>query len=135
MTGDEHKELHRRVLSAFEGDGGADKDELYWRVKPDGIHWFVNCNDLFWWGTADAEDLTAENVGVLEQAVADCRAADPVVGTLDASRLFCCRVRRMRPQGAYYPKLEKILWTLFDACGPERAVDYGNPKPRPADES
>src|SRR5207249_10926238 len=47
--------------------------------------------------------------------------------------LFCCRMRNMRPQGAYYNSIPKNIWHLFDACGEEREVgknDLSNtPKP------
>jgi hypothetical protein len=33
----------------------------------------------------------------------------------------------MRPQGAIYKYLEGIA-PLFDAAGPERSIDFGNPK-------
>jgi hypothetical protein len=49
----------------------------------------------------------------------------------DSSRrgaeLFCARVRKMRPQGAWYAYCPEAEWPLFDACGPERGVDAGNP--------
>jgi len=30
--------------------------------------------------------------------------------------------------GAFYRYIEKELWPLLDACGPEREVGFGNPK-------
>lgn len=30
-----------------------------------------------------------------------------------------------------YPYINEALWPLIDACGPEREVGFGNPKPRP----
>lgn len=92
---------------------------------------FVICNDAFWWGTGDLEEITPENIDVLEQAFADCHAAENVVGTINAAELFAARVRKMRPQGAAYPS-EPELWPLFDACGPERETDMGNPHPHPS---
>ena len=48
----------------------------------------------------------------------------------DSPSLFCCRVRKMRPQGAYYKYIDKEVWHIFDEAGPEREVGKGNtPKP------
>ena len=105
-------------------------DQVSWG---EDLRFCVNCNDLFFWATADGEWITPENIDVLEQCFRDCKAASPVVGTVYAGELFACRVRNMRPQGAAYPK-DELLWPLFDAAGPERETDrgaFGNPKPHP----
>ena len=124
-----------RVLAAFDDWTGADREDLWWRT--DGEYapatFFVRCDDAFWWGAADLERLTPENVAVLEQATRDCRAAEPTVGSCYAGLLFCCRVRRMRPQGAMYDHVDKAVWPLLDAAGPPRAVDAGNPRKHPSD--
>lgn len=104
--------------------------DLLWRC--DGqyapVTFFINCNDLFWWGCADGEDITEENIHLLREAIKDLE--DYPLSKADAPLLFCCRVRKMRPQGAYYSYLEKDVWHLFDAAGPEREVGGGNtPKP------
>ncbi len=125
-----------RVLAVF--DQYDQRDDLYWRC---GAKWgggeyhspasfFVNCSDVFYWGCADGEEITPDNIAMLEQAMADCEAVDKVAGTCSAAWLFAARVRQMRPQGASYPG-EAALWALFDACGPERAVGLGNPRPHP----
>ena len=96
-------------------------DCIWWRcdTKYAPITIFVSCNDLFWWGTADLEKLTIENLPILKQAIEDAKKVDPVLGVLRGCNLFCCRVRGMRPQQPAYPKDEK--WrALFDACGPYR---------------
>lgn len=41
--------------------------------------------------------------------------------------LFAARVRGMRPQGAAYTFYPPETWPLFDACGPEREIGFGNP--------
>lgn len=116
-----------RVLRATSFDHA---DILWWRT--DGgyapVTLFVQCNDLFWWGTADCERVTPENVGELERAFEDANAANGRLGQIYAGNLFCCRVRKMRPQGCCYPP-DRELWPLFDACGPERPIDRGNPYP------
>lgn len=43
-----------------------------------------------------------------------------------AGALYAARRRGLRPQGACYPK-DTRLWHLFDQCGPEREVGFGNP--------
>jgi hypothetical protein len=75
-------------------------------------------NESLWWRTADAERITEANIGILEQAIKDC----------DEPLLFCARVRRMRPQGAMYKYIKMEHRHFFDACGPERELDSGNPK-------
>lgn len=134
MTDAETLAFVRRVLAVYDGfDGPEAGGDLWWRVDGEyaPVTFFAICNDLFWWGTADLEAITPDNVGALERAMADCRSIDPVVGVCEGTGLFCCRVRGLRPQGVAYPKDERF-WPLFDACGPERVVDFGNPKPHPS---
>jgi len=123
-----------RVFRIFDWSNGLSCEELWWRTDGEfaPVRFFVTCNDLFWWGTGDAEDITPENVAALEQAVADCRAAHPNGRGSRGPELFCARIRGERPQGAAYPK-EKELWPLFDACGPAREVGLGNPHLHPRD--
>ena len=95
-------------------------DDIWWRVDGEyaPITIFVNCNDLFFWGSVDCEPITQDNVETLRQSYKDSQN--------HGGLLFCCRVRKMRPQGAYYKHLveEKLL---FDACGPKREISIGNP--------
>jgi hypothetical protein len=90
------------------------------------VSFYVPCSDVFGWGCADAEELPIENLPLLERAIDDCLAIDPVCGMLSGMELYCARVRNLRPQGPAYPENQE-LWPLFDACGPERAIDHGNP--------
>jgi hypothetical protein len=117
-----------RVLDIF-----ADIDahsELFWRAEGDEMRFFVICNDVFAWALADAEPLTPENIHVLEGALADLRAIRE--GAEDeAPLLFCARSKGLRPQGAMYAHIAPDCWALFDACGPPRAVGFGNPRPHP----
>lgn len=94
---------------------------LWWRTDGEyaPITFFINCNDTFFWGCADAEDVTPENIEVLRKAYDDSKYHGDI--------LFCARVREMRPQGAMYDCIRKEDWHLFDACGPEREVGFGNP--------
>lgn len=100
---------------------------LFWRFDDGVLRLFVNYNDLFWWGCADCEQITPENVEELAKAYKDCHDANPEhFGEVYGQLLFCARVRGMRPQGCCYPT-DRKLWPLFDACGPERPKDAGNP--------
>lgn len=106
------------ILAAF--DDADSHDSVWWRTdgKYAPITLLVNCNDLFYWATADAEEITINNLPVYRQAVADIRA----IGGMEcsAAELFCCRVRGMRPQGPFYRELDGAEKALFDACGPPR---------------
>lgn len=51
---------------------------------------FVNCNDLFWWGTADAEALPNDEIGRLYKM----HMANKTWG----SSKWCCLRRKLRPQ-------------------------------------
>jgi len=82
----------------------------------------INCNDFFFWGCGDAEDIDEESLPMLHKAVEDCNG-DVETGAL----LYCARRRNMRPQGACYSMILKELWPLFDSCGEERKTDFGNP--------
>jgi hypothetical protein len=106
-----------RVLRTFAMCPNDLCDSVWWRVDNEyaPITFFVNCNDLFWWATSDAEKITPENISVLEQSIAECGEH-----ALEGVELFCCRVRKMRPQGCCYKKIPRELWPLFDAAGPER---------------
>jgi hypothetical protein len=100
-----------------------DFESIFWNTKGEHspITLFVLCNDTFCWGSADAEEITIDNLSILKDAIRDVKEVDSVYGTIWAPTLFCCRVRGMRPQGPAYPKSKgRALWHLFDACGPER---------------
>ena len=113
--------FHLRLLGLFEKHEL--HDSLSWSVDGDIVSFYVICNDLFdWaWASADAEDITPENIDILEQALNDVAS----VSSYDVRwgvTLFATRVRKMRPQRCAYPSL-RALWPLFDACGPERPGD------------
>jgi len=112
-------------------------DCFFWRT--DGnyapVTILANCNDLFWWACADAEAVTPENIDVLAQSIADItvfyeawrsaprdddRPPPPLVMRDLGVLLFCCRVRSMRPQGAFYKHFPPGVRELFDAAGPDR---------------
>jgi hypothetical protein len=107
------------------------RDALYWS---EDLSFYFLCNDIFFWGCADGEDVeNQQDVDLLEQCIKDCQTVRQF-GEVYASQLYCAKKRKMRPQGAYYKHIEvKELWPLFDACGPEREVNFGNTKPRPTE--
>lgn len=136
-------EFIRDVLSLGDGfnDTGDLWESVWWRTDDEyaPVTFFVTCNDLFYWATADCEKLTPENIGMLKQAVVDVRTAMGVPGGEwprgrdfkdgwdewwhaggRAAELFCARVRKMRPQRPCYKAIPDALKPLFDACGPER---------------
>ena len=110
------------------------RDMLFWRTdsKYAPVTFMINCNDIFYWGCADLEPITPENIGILEQSGKDYKeigkSIDPKSSMyeLEIPALFCARVRKMRPQGACYPE-DKAYWPLLDACGPKRETGLGNP--------
>jgi hypothetical protein len=106
-----------RVFALFPNDIGS--DSLMWRMdgKYAPITFFVVCSDTFHYATADAEQITPENICMLEQAVEDARAADDVVGVVYAPMLFCARVRGCRPLRTEYPDAPELV-AMLDACGP-----------------
>jgi hypothetical protein len=113
--------LDRLVMRILSATAFNNCDDIWWRVDGEyaPLTIFVNCNDLFFWGCSDAETITIDNIGIFEQAYKD---------SIDhGGLLFCCRVRGMRPQGAYYKYLDDAEKPLFDACGPEREIGLGNP--------
>lgn len=106
-------------------------EELFWNFDVEMPVFYVKCSDVFAWGTADLEKLTPDNLPGLLAAYLDIQS---VAGGVEAATyctdLFVARIRKMRPQGASYPK-EPKLWPLFDMVGPEREVRLGNPKKHP----
>lgn len=93
--------------------------EVFWT---EDLKFSIICNDFFWWGCSDAEEITYEDLALLDE----CLGKDFVWGPL----LYCAKRRGMRPQGAFYGDIPDKLKPEFDACGPEREVGTGNPKDR-----
>jgi hypothetical protein len=99
-------------------------EELHWN---DQLEFYILCNDIFFWGCADTEGVTEETLPILKQAIEDAEKVKKNSGTIHGAILYCARQRKLRPQGAFYKYLDKELWSLFDACGPEREIDLCNP--------
>lgn len=126
---DPHTELVfvKRVLEVFAA--AHCHSDLLWHVHDGGIRFSANVSDVFAWGGGDAEEITVETLPVLEQAFAELK---PLDGDGYLAELYAARIRRMRPQGAAYPDFSAPVQKLFNACGPERALGFANPKPIPA---
>lgn len=107
--------------------------QIWWRTDGEyaPITFFANCSDEFVWACADSEPIIPENFELLKSTFDDCAAAVDL-GHCHAIELFCARVRKQRPQGASYKLYPSELWPLFDACGPEREINFGNPSKVPA---
>lgn len=109
-------------------ENDACSNDIWWRT--DGEYapctFIVNCNDVFAWASSDSEDITKDNIDILKQSFIDCEAALEH-GKHYGPLLFCARSRKKRLQGAAYDHIDEKLWPLFDACGPEREIDYSNP--------
>ena len=117
-------------------------EAIFWRYNDERtqIDVYANCSDIFFWGCADAEPITWDNLQVLRDSV---REVQELTGSEfsnqdDGLLLFVARVRNERPQGAFYKYItvhnddEKTasLRALFDAAGPERETGFGNPVDR-----
>ena len=119
----EDPELIERILrvTAFDYCG-----DLFWNTdaKDAPVKMFITCSDIFWWGTADCEQVTQENILVLESAIDECEQRQDY---LWGPALFVARVRRLRPQGAVLKEIPSGIRELFEACGPVRPVNFDNP--------
>lgn len=141
--------------------GAVESSPLWWHRGRNGHRWHPTderpnpprsfthmsvsapCSDVFWWGSADAEEIGPDHVDAYGDAIADVQAALSALRDVDARPgfdsvlayagwLYAARSRNERPQGAMYPAIPGALWSLFDAAGPTRETGLGNPKPRPS---
>lgn len=86
------------------------QDDLWWNADP---QFFIICNDVFYWGGADFEDVADEaDLALLEKSLIDSK--------LYGTALYCARRRKMRPQKQYYELLDAAYAGMFIATGPER---------------
>ena len=73
----------------------------------------VNCNDLFYWATADAEPIeTDADLEMLEE----CLKIDDIYG----ATIYACRKRKMRPQNSVIKTMPDDIIPHLEACGPPR---------------
>lgn len=102
-------------------------DDLFWREDDGILSVMVNCSDVFFWGCADAEELTVDNIDLFEATFTECQERFGKYDATYASELFVARHRGTRPQGAYYKYLDPEWAKLFNAAGPERDTGVWNP--------
>ena len=99
MTPTESLALIHRILCLTWAEGY--ESAIMFRPDEDNVtvtaH--VILNDIFGWACADAEDITPENVGEFEKALAEVKAvSEDGCHTLgDAAILFACRMRKLKP--------------------------------------
>lgn len=98
--------------------------ELWWKVNNNNeLEFYIKCSDVFCWGTADLEKITEDNIDLLEDSLNEHEIYGDV--------LFCARVRKKRPQGAFYRELKEEndneLIKKLNECGPEREINKSNP--------
>lgn len=91
---------------------------LFWRVdmRPGysrEITLFAECNDLFYWATADAEEITKDDIPLLRRTLKDLKRLD---ATEVLGHLFAARKRKLRPQRPCYRGMGPALAALYDAC-------------------
>ena len=78
----------------------------------DTLELYVLCNDLFWWGTADAEPCKPSELESLYQAW----HADKDWGAL----IWCCQHRNLQPQKPMREAMQKAgVWTEALAALPD----------------
>jgi hypothetical protein len=106
-----------QIKEAMQLMDGRDCD-TWWCVIDDEIKCGLNANDLFYWACADLEWMEPEDLELMRQCKADCIAA--CGNDAEATELFACRKRKMRPQKPCYKHYPESVWPLFDACGGEQ---------------
>lgn len=91
----------------------------------------IDSSDL--WGYSDAEEVTPALLDAWETAVVDVKAVlnDAADWPRCSVQLALARIAKTRPQGAYYKYFPKKTWALFNACGPHRPSELGNPEATP----
>ena len=89
-------------------------DQLFWNTSGQyaPLTFFAMCSDTFAWATADAEEITFDNLHVLEQSVEDVKATRNV-SLYWAVTLFCARVRGRQPMERI--RLPQELQAMFAA--------------------
>ena len=80
-------------------------------LKPETICLFLNCNDVFAWGCADAEEIAYNEVQELYTMWKNDKYGD---------MKWVCKKRNLRPQQAWMKRLkEEGAWDAFFESLPE----------------
>lgn len=98
-----HKDLIKNALL---------KEYISVSIDDKEVKFFVNCNDVFYWGCSDAEDIEPEEIPDL----LECYKQTNDYGDM----LWCCRKRKMRPQKPWFGNFCNVEKQLFESCGEER---------------
>lgn len=99
---------------------------LIWRTQPrddrpdDPIRFYALCNTFFYWATADMEEITPNDLDLLEECLHDLRKACPDDGGVWLTELYVCRKRKLRPLQGWFSPMTDAIRALFLASGPER---------------
>lgn len=105
-----------------------DLTESYF-IRPDydtqNIMICVHCSDMFFWGTADAEELTPEDLPDLQKAIQDVKTAGEF-GFYGVD-LWTARKRNLLPQNAWLNTLPRDLAQIYIQEFEAREPDFGNP--------
>lgn len=101
----EHKLAHLILENEIFCNNGwwYDEEGIGW--KKDSISLHVNCNDVFGWGCADAEDITHDEIHELYKMW----KTDPLYGTA----AWCIKKRKSMPQSPVEKNIRKAgIWNL-----------------------
>ena len=92
----------RKILSSI-----SKHDLCGWVIWDDQlIHFSIICNDVFFWGCADCEDIaTDDDIALLDKCFEDTE--------MHGEALYCARRRKERPQGAFYKYLNSARAPLY----------------------
>lgn len=84
----------QRVLVALQGNC----DCLWWQQRQGDskMRFYVRCNDTFEYACADTEEITPDNIDLLEQTYAEAEALGGIC-TVYADTLFVARLRKQLP--------------------------------------
>lgn len=103
-------------------------EDIHWHVDPDGsVRLYANCSDLFYWATADSEEIVPDDLPLLERTLADLKAVD---AAYNLPELFVARKRKLRPQKPCYKHFDVPVAALFDACSTEKERKQADEKDR-----
>lgn len=97
------------------------QEDLWWSHRSGQIKFYILCNDMFWWATADLEEILPEDLPQLTQAYQDLEALGGCQEVW-APQLWISRKRQMRPQRPWWDRerLPEGAKGLFLAAGPPR---------------
>lgn len=103
------------VLKLYEDDAQGWDGSLSWRVHgEDDIYLAANCSDTFTWASGDFEEITADDIPLLRQCLADLREA---AAPWYLSELYAARKRGAQVIKAVYNQMTAPVQKLFDdAC-------------------